>query len=136
MKKKYFIIAGVLLLLIIGWGFYKYNKPHAGIADQKADYVMTAADLFNSFQKDESAANKKYLGKVIAVKGMISAIQAGSGNTNIQIDVSPMGGVNCSFSKTDGQTLKTLKKGDTLTIKGRCTGFLMDVNLVDCVLAE
>ncbi len=136
MKKNYFIIAGVLLLLIIGWGFYKYNKPHAGITDQKIDYTLTAADLFNSFQKDESAANKKYLGKVIEVKGMISVIQAGSGNTNIQIDASPMGGVNCSFSNADEQMLKTLKKGDTLTVKGRCTGFLMDVNLVDCALAD
>ena len=136
MKKKYFIIAGILLLLIIGWGFYKYNKPHAGIADQKTDYILTAAELFNSFQKDESAANKKYLGKVIEVKGRISVIQAGSGNTNIQIDASPMGGVNCSFSSADEQVLKTLKKGDTLTVKGRCTGFLMDVNLVDCALAD
>ena len=136
MKKKYFIIAGILLLLIIGWGFYKYNKPHAGIADQKTDYTLTAVDLFNSFQKDESAANKKYLGKVIGVKGSISVVQTGSGNTNIQMDASPMGGVNCSFSNADEQTLKTLKKGDTLTIKGRCTGFLMDVNLVDCVVAE
>ena len=136
MKKKYFIIAGILLLLIIGWGFYKYNKPHAGIADQKTDYTLTAVDLFNSFQKDESAANKKYLEKVSEVKGMISVIQVGSANTNIQIDASPMGGVNCSFSSADEQVLKTLKKGDTLTVKGRCTGFLMDVNLVDCALAD
>ena len=136
MKKNYFIIAGALLLLVIGWGVYKYNKPHAGITDQKTDYTLTAADLFNSFQKDESAANKRYLGKVIEVKGMISVIQAGSGNTNIQIDASPMGGVNCSFANVDEQTLKTLKKGDALTVKGRCTGFLMDVTLVDCVLVE
>lgn len=136
MKKKYFIIGGVLFLLIIGWGFYKYNKPHTGIADKKTDYTLAATDLFNSFQKSESAANQKYLGKVVEVKGIISVIQTGSGNTNILMEASPIGGVNCSFSNTGGQTFKTLKKGDSLNIKGRCTGYLMDVNLVDCVLAE
>jgi hypothetical protein len=136
MNKKYFLTGGILLILVIGWAFYKLNKPHMNTADQKADYTLSAADLFRSFQKDEPAANKKYLGKVIGIKGIISNIQASTGNTGILLEASPMGGVNCSFSAVGAGTFTKLKKGDSLSLKGRCTGFLMDVNLVDCVLTE
>ena len=136
MKKKYFITGGILLILAIVWGLYKYNKPHTGTEDQKADYSLAATELFNSFQKNETAANKKYLGKVIGVKGIISDIQANAGAGSILMEASPMGGVNCSFSNGSARAFKKLKKGDSLSVKGRCTGFLMDVNLVDCVLTE
>ena len=32
--------------------------------------------------------------------------------------------------------MMTLKTGDSVTIKGKCTGYLMDVNLVDCVIKK
>jgi hypothetical protein len=136
MNKKYFLTGGFLLILVVGWGLYRYYKPHTSTADQKVDYSLAATALFNSFQKDEPAANKKYLGKVIGIRGIISDIQASAGNTSILLEASPMGGVNCSFSNAGAGTFTKLKKGDSLSLKGRCTGFLMDVNLVDCVLTE
>ncbi|HEY4154582.1 MAG TPA: hypothetical protein VGM24_04125, partial [Puia sp.] len=81
-------------------------------------------------------ANKKFLGKVIEVTGSISGIQKDTGNAGILMDATAMGGVNCGFSKTALPGLQLLKTGDTIRIKGRCTGFLMDVNLVDCVLEK
>jgi hypothetical protein len=136
MNKRYFLGGGILLILVIGWGLYKYNKPHTSTAGQQADYTLAATELFNSFQKDEPAANKKYLGKVIGIKGVISEMEAGAGTASILMEASPAGGVNCSFSNAAAGIFKDLKKGDSIRIKGRCTGFLMDVNLVDCVLTE
>ena len=43
------------------------------------------------------------------------------------------GGINCQLfagTKVDPEP----RSGDAVTVKGRCTGFLMDVNLADCVL--
>jgi len=136
MNKKYFLIAGALLLLLLAWSFYKYNKPHTGTTGISADYTLTAADIFSSFQKDEAAANKKFLGKVVEVKGVISDMQSGTGNNSILLEASAEGGVNCSFSTGSGPFPRQLKKGNIVSIKGRCTGFLMDVNLVDCVVGE
>ena len=132
MNKKYLITAAILLLLIIIWGLYQFNRPHTSTAGLHADYSLTAVELFDNFQKDEAAANKKYLGKVIEIRGMISSIQTGANNISILMEASPAGGVNCSCSNDGAGSFRNLKKGDTLTIKGRCTGFLMDVNLVDC----
>ena len=45
------------------------------------------------------------------------------------------GGINCQLFagvKPDPEP----KSGDIVTVKGRCTGFLMDVNLVDCVVRK
>jgi hypothetical protein len=136
MNKKYLITGAILLLLIITWGLYQFNRPHTGTEGQHADYSLTAAELFDSFQKDEAAANKKYLGKVIEIRGMISSIQSSANNLSILIEASPTGGVNCSCSNNGAGPFQNLKKGDTIAIKGRCTGFLMDVNLVDCAPAE
>ena len=46
------------------------------------------------------------------------------------------GGVNCSILKKDLDPGDKFNTGDSVTIKGKCTGFLMDVNLVDCVIKK
>ena len=45
-----------------------------------------------------------------------------------------MGGVSCKLSNEEKDKKITAKKSTTVTIKGRCSGYLMDVNLVDCIL--
>lgn len=136
MKKRFFFIGGILLLILIGWSIYLYNKPHSNTAGLEADFRISAADLYAAFQKDEAASNKKFMGKVIEVNGPVAEIDTGSGNTNILISASATGGINCSFSNAGFVEAESPKKGNIITIKGRCTGFLMDVNLVDCVLKE
>ncbi|HEV3326345.1 MAG TPA: hypothetical protein VG052_12095, partial [Puia sp.] len=70
------------------------------------------------------------------VSGKLSEIQH-SGNSEIWI-LSPQpggGGINCQLfagTKIDPEP----KSGDAVIVKGRCTGFLMDVNLADCVLRK
>jgi hypothetical protein len=137
MNKKYFFIGGILLLTLIAFlGLFLFNKPHEDTAGETADFNLSALDLYNSFQKDEPAANKKFLGKVIEVKGVVSVIQTEKANTDILLEASSSAGINCSFLNKGNTLLQTPKRGDTITVKGRCTGYLMDVNLVDCVLKE
>ena len=137
MNKKYLFIGGILLIGLVAWGFYLYNKPHTSTAHERPDFSIPAVDLYNAYQKDESGANNKFLGKVIEVKGSVSEVHPGKGNTDILMDATATGGgVNCSFPNIPLSQLQTLKKGNIITVKGRCTGFLMDVNLVDCVTEE
>jgi hypothetical protein len=138
MKKRTILWTGIALLLLLAfaWAYYLYVKPHQSAAGETADFSVDADSLYSQYQTDEHAADQKYLGKVIEVSGKLDEIQH-SGNSEVWI-LSPQpggGGINCQLFagiKIDSKP----KAGDAVTIKGRCTGFLMDVNLVDCVLRK
>ena len=136
MKVKLAIVAGTVIVLLIcaAIGWYVYNKPHTGVAGIEADIIMTAADLYNDFQHDETLANTKYLNKIIEVTGNVSELQNVNGSQIILLSsTGDMGGVSCQLSNDENKKV-TIKKSTTITVKGKCSGYLMDVNLVDCVL--
>jgi hypothetical protein len=134
-KKRTLIGIGILLLLLIaaGWAWRQFNKPHGSAAGESADVTINADTLYHQYQSDEHVADQRYMGKVIAVTGRLTEVQH-SGNSVIWIlsTQSGGGGINCQLfagTKVDPEP----KTGDQVTLKGRCTGFLMDVNLADCV---
>lgn len=136
MRKKYLIIAVLVWIVLIALGFYFYNKPHASSASKKTDVLIDAADLYKAFQHDESTANSRYVDKIIEVKGRVMEIQHSGIRTSLQLDAgSTMGGVNCSLADSSPD-LKIPDKGSLVVVKGKCSGFLMDVNLVDCVMKK
>jgi hypothetical protein len=86
--------------------------------------------------KNESDANQKWIGKVLEVNGIISSV-TGSGNyVSLNLAAAAEGGVNCSVLKKDLPADHKFNKGDSISIKGKCTGFLMDVNMVDCIIKK
>ena len=125
-----------MLLIALAWAYHLYVKPHESAAGETTDFNISADSLYQQYQKDEHSADQKYLGKVIEVSGKLAEIQH-SGNSEIWI-LSPQpggGGINCQLfagTKVDPEP----KSGDVVMVKGRCTGFLMDVNLADCVLRK
>ncbi|MFI5152588.1 MAG: hypothetical protein ACHQET_04595 [Chitinophagales bacterium] len=136
MKRKYLIIAVVFWLLLIVVGIYFYNKPHRNAAAEKTDVHADAVALYSQFQQSEAAANQKFLDKIIEVKGKIADIQESGNNITVLLDAGPVpGGVNCSFTNAE-HNIQLPAKGTLITVKGKCTGFLMDVNLVDCVFTK
>lgn len=132
MQKKTFFFAGALVcLLATGWGFYQYQKPRAGTVGITPVYTLTAAQLYAEYTKNEAAAEKKYNNQVLQVSGVVKEVQASARTTNVLLDGGDAaGGVNCSFSESK---YKQAVVGQPITVKGRCTGFLMDVGLVDAV---
>jgi len=138
LKTKTILWVGIPLLLLFAfaWAYHLYSKPHQSAAGESADFTIDADSLYQQYQANEHASDQKYLGKVIEVSGKLSEIQH-SGSSEIWI-LSPQaggGGINCQLfagTKPDPEP----KSGDVVTVKGRCTGFLMDVNLADCVLRK
>lgn len=134
MQKKTLFFAGAFLCLVLAsWGFYQYQKPRTDAASLQTAYKLSAQQLFNEYSRNEAEADKKYGNKILEVTGVVKEIQATGHTTNILLAAAEMGGVNCSFEKTP-QSPPTA--GDSLTIKGRCAGFLMDVSLVDAVRTD
>jgi putative nucleic acid binding protein len=136
MRKKYILIAAIFWVALIGLAYYFYTKPHSSAANQKTDVHINASELYEQFQRDESAANTRFTDKIIEVKGKVAEIQHNGIRTSLQLDAGvATGGINCSLA--DGSpNLQVPPKGTLVTIKGKCSGFLMDVNLVDCVVQQ
>jgi hypothetical protein len=134
LKKRVFFGWGILLclLIILAWGYHLYTKPHQSAASEDSAFSIDADSLFVQYQRDEHGADAKYLGKVVEVKGKIAEIQH-NGQSEIWILAGQpgSGGINCQMFAGDKDMHH--QSGDLVTVKGRCTGFLMDVNLADCV---
>ena len=136
MRRKYLLIAVLVWALLLAVGLYVYNKPHSSAAHATPDYSLSATDLYQQFQQDEAVANQKYLDKIIEVKGTVAEVQHSGNSATIELrEESAMGGINCSFTNLE-HIIQIPSKGSLLTIKGKCSGFLMDVNLVDCAMKE
>jgi hypothetical protein len=130
------IVLGVLLTGLAGLGSYMYNKPHRNIGKAKPDFVITSATLYNSFSQDENYANSQFLDKVILLKGRIMEVMNIRENDVVILleGEEGVGGVSCTLNSTEISKAASLKKNQELTIKGRCTGMLMEVVLVDCFI--
>lgn len=136
MHKKRNIIIGLFILVILVVavaGYYLYNKPRQSAGNKTAAVTLSATALYKQYEANENTANQKYLGKVIEVQGSVSAISQQNGLAVLSLITSnPAGAINCQLFTHD--KISTVKVGDAVTIKGKCTGFLMDVNLVDCAI--
>lgn len=125
--KKYIIVIVVLLLLGLLGGTYMFNKPLENISTMKTDFQMDASSLLAAFEENETSANTKFLDKVIEIKGIVQKSENKDGKHTIYIDAdNAMSGV--IFQLEDAE--EGIKVGDEITLKGICTGYLMDVVLV------
>lgn len=133
MKKILLAIAALLLVGgVIGW--YQYQKSVPTLERVKAEFTMTADELFEAFDTDESAANERYDQKVIELTGIVVAVteQAQGANVTLEAQNALMGGVSCGFNELP----KGVQVGQTFKCRCRCQGFLMDVILNNCYAIE
>lgn len=120
MKKKAAII--IIFIAILGFLGYSYiYKGHRNFASENPMAINSVYELMEDFRKDESSANKKYLDKVIQIKGKVTQVDAAQ-NT-ITID----GKLFSSFQAND---FKEVKLHDAITVKGRFIGY--DELLEEC----
>ncbi|MBI5914389.1 MAG: hypothetical protein HY842_03365 [Bacteroidetes bacterium] len=131
--KKILIITAVFILGAVAVMFYLSQKPVPSVNDLKTDFTVTATDLFAEYQANEGAANQKYNGKIVEVSGVIKETKNNeAGQPTVVLESGdPMFGVICEL-KEKGQATK-FSNGQQVTLKGECTGYLMDVVLARCV---
>lgn len=134
--KKVLLTLLSLAAIGIGVGYLIYNKPFEDMNRAKADITLSAAELFTAFESDEAAANEQYLDKVVQVSGTVrEASTDESGNISITLESgNELSGVICQLDNLAEHPRKEFKPGEQITIKGVCTGMLMDVVLVRCVV--
>jgi hypothetical protein len=134
-KFRYIIvfIALALLAAIVAWR-YTFRKTESSVASQKADYTLEVSDLLEAFERNETEANALYLDKVLLVSGNVASVSSDSLGFSVYLKQGEtLSGVICSFDKEAIDTSR-IKIGSSLSIKGQCTGYLMDVVLNKCSL--
>jgi len=132
MKK---ILIGLILVGLVTSGviYVMYNKPHRDPATEKSISV-SSMELFRSFEEDEALANKLYLDKVLEISGKISEITANQDMTPIIVleTENMVFGIRCTMNESETK----VKVGETVTIKGICTGYLSDVVITNAIIIK
>jgi hypothetical protein len=125
----------VVLLAAAIYGWEEYHRQHPDTAGITAAFTTTAPGLMKDFQDDENKANHQYNDKVVKVSGTVVKVERTDSTQTVQLDgKSGMGGIICEFEASHNNELKELRPGQPVSIKGVCTGMLMDVVLVRCAL--
>ena len=122
----FFAISGILAALIL------FNKKHPDTAKAKPDFVISAVVLQKEFEDNEKTASARYINKILEVSGTIASLTpADSNHLNISLKTgSDLSSVICTFTGINDPS--KFKPGDVITLRGECSGFLMDVLLNNC----
>lgn len=130
--KKIVVAVALLALIGVGTGIYLFYKKPETVDDKKGIEVAAMA-LSKEYAADESAANAKYLNKVIEVTGTVSETEENQdGGMMVILDTGdPMAGVQCAMREKG----VTANKGQTVSIKGFCSGSgITGISLTDCII--
>ena len=135
MKKLLPLLILVIGLVAIVMLFHRNgpsDKP-ATVWEQKTEMVVDAVNLFEEFARDETGANEKYLNKVTEVSGVVSTVRADQGGQSVVLRTNdPTSGVRCCLDRKPGQDGKNYEVGQTVTFKCICSGYVRDVEMVQC----
>jgi hypothetical protein len=138
LTKILFSFVIVAIILFVGVWSWVFKKSDVSVGTKKADIEIEAGALVESFETDENAANSKYLNKVIRVTGPVDKIVEGANDVSVYLKKKgESSGVSCNFDKSVFKSKNVkCKTGDLISIKGICSGYLMDVVLNKCAVEK
>lgn len=138
-KKTLWLIIAILaigLITAISVWQYVFKKSDLSVASRSVEVEISVSELVSRFESNEEMANNDFLDKVILVVGKVESVNADSLGVSVYLkDPDEMAGVLCNFS-SGVVDINTISKGETLKVKGLCSGYLMDVVLNKCSLVE
>lgn len=137
MRKKIFwpvlIIAVAALLIYV---CNEYNRKPADLSGTKPAYSLSAIELANEFANDETAATSKYAGKIIEVSGVIDAVEYRQDSLINILMGDGLHKVSCQLDDNHKMNDKYYRPQDAVTVRGMCTGFLINVEFNRCVIVK
>lgn len=133
--KKFIFILVLLFALAASFYYYTfiYSKTHHRDAQAEASVIITADSLSAAYQLDEQKANTRFLNKAVEVTGTILSIDKDQANHTTLLMGKADAFSNVSITLLSEQPI-TQKIGETITVKGVCTGNLSDVIINEGVI--
>ena len=117
--------------------YYVFNMPRRNLSKENAIYTLEAKQLISDFKNNETSATAKYLDKAIIVSGEIKSIRTLDNQSLVYSLEDAMEGISCSVDSADiskyTTKLSQFKIGTKVSFKGRCSGMLMDIQVINCV---
>jgi hypothetical protein len=121
--KRLLLTGMVLILTAAAIYWYIATENFADTKDRQAAFTVIAVDFIREFEKDDKAANKKYADKIITVNGVVSEIEVVDTTVNIKfIDTTSGAYAIFDFQDQHAAEAKTVRVGDSVSIKGSCSG--------------
>ncbi len=126
----------VILIGITFFAFREYNRTHKDVNQESAAFTVSSEEITGAFNSNEKEANKKYLDKIVSVKGTVKSIETDDlgSNTVVMGNTNSTLSVRCSLDSIYNDDAKKIKMGEQITVKGICTGFNSDELLGSDVL--
>lgn len=121
---KKFVHVGIILLVVGAVAtWFIATREFDDTTKQEAVFTVNAMDLIKEFQANDTIANKKYGEKIMTVKGRVSEFENADTTINIKmIDTLTEAIIVFAFQKENLIDVKKLKEGDSVSIKGSCSG--------------
>ncbi len=120
----------------VGTGIYLFYRQDKDLQKAKPDFVITSVDLQKAFEDNESVSTVKYVNKILEVTGTIESVSRVEDNvTNVTLGTANgFSLVICTLSTLSDPS--ELVAGNEVTIRGECSGFLMDVLMNNCFIIK
>ncbi len=140
MKKVSKVFIGILGLLAVLALFIVY-QPQYSTHDLEPDHNIKIGKLYTEFQKNETRASQMYIGKVIQTSGYIKEIQKDVTGANVLLLSKTMKSdplILCTLDANHDTPSAdaNLTVGKQVTVKGQCTGMLLEVVLKNGILLD
>jgi hypothetical protein len=134
MTKLIYAIAVVAITALGGYYYvFVYSKTHHRNIQSEKGIVIQADSLSAAYHDNEKNANALYLNKAVELSGTIVSI-----DKNQEGKITLIIGKSDSFSNVSVTLISNIpisqKIGETITIKGVCTGALSDVIITEGVV--
>lgn len=125
------IIVLVVLVAAAGAGIYawkEFTRKNEDLASVNAEHNVQATALISEFAANDSMANAKYQGKIISVEGMVKQVDKDDDGfyTVVLGDTADMPAVRCAMDSTHATNATSLKRGESVKVKGALTGYKKD----------
>ena len=137
----------LLILFVVGiavaalvWIFY-INKPKTNFEKKKADFTLSAKDLYNAYKAGKTKADSLYLDKVVEIDGTFTKVE-NADSQMVVVFVFEQGdfgdqGIRCNMLPKFSTELSKAKAGTEIKIKGHCVGYDdTDVKLSNCSVVK
>jgi hypothetical protein len=121
--KRLLIIGAILLVAGVIAVWYIFSASFSDTAAVKPDYEVSARNLIKEFQQNDSLSNRKYAEKIILVRGVVTDIEQADTTVNIKMADTTSGAyIIFAFQQQHLAEAKKIKTGDSVAIKGSCSG--------------
>jgi len=129
------LLAAFILLAALGGCGRASDELEKMTREARPAFTLSGEELFRDYS-DRDAGDKKYKEKILQVSGPVVRIRSNVANDRVLLlrGAEHAGDIQCHFFDSYSEQVSKLRPGDKLTVRGKCTGKIINVILDPCVI--